>query len=148
MGNALWLISGQAQRACSGTLHSPCPVASTFTYLKPVWLRALGIRRLVLPTYRKKKVRQFDLGPSARAHPLYHSVWQSSASLHRSIGVVKPCEIDPMPCSSCLNLLDLLGVMDMQVGGPCRIHPSPLGLESACRLASGASVDGKGRTLR
>ena len=28
--------------------------------------------------------------------------------LHWSIGVVKRCEIDPMPCSNCLNLLDPL----------------------------------------
>jgi len=28
--------------------------------------------------------------------------------LHWSVGVVKRCEIDPMPCSNCLHLLDPL----------------------------------------
>src|SRR6516165_614325 len=42
---------------------------------------------------------RFDLVLRPCTHPLDHSVWHSSPS-SLVIGIVKRCEIDPMPCSN------------------------------------------------
>jgi hypothetical protein len=61
------------------------------------------------PTTReiKKKIRQFDLvfahAQSSRPFRLARK-----SVLHWSIGVVKRCEIDAVPCSNCLYLVDPL----------------------------------------
>ena len=57
--------------------------------------------------YLKKKIRQSTW---FFAHALILSPFRPAMKsvLHWSIGVVKRCEIDPMPCSNCLHLRDPL----------------------------------------
>src|SRR6266436_10271177 len=65
------------------------------------------VRRSILPTYLKRKIRQFDLVFRPWTHPLDHSIWHQVRP-PMVVGIVKRCEIDPMPSSNCLNLVDPL----------------------------------------
>ncbi len=54
--------------------------------------------------------RRFDSSTWSFAHGLILSTILSGIKsvLQWSVGIVKRCEIDPMPCSNCLNLVDPL----------------------------------------
>src|SRR6476469_6693301 len=54
--------------------------------------------------------RRFDSSTWSFAHGLILSTIPSGIKsvLQWSVGIVKRCEIDPMPCSNCLNLVDPL----------------------------------------